>query len=136
MTPDRPPPRMRPRSPFEDRCWLEPREPPGAATRSIPDLNRGQQPSKRPHPAAPPRCPPYRTYLSPVQSHPHSIVLSYSTAKPQLQHPLATQQEQNLYQRSAISYIEPHLIPIHRHAQTRPPQQFNCQIRTQFSLTS
>src|SRR6266852_841387 len=83
MTPDRLPPRMRPHPPFADRYPQEPHEPPGAAMLNIPDLNRGEQPSKRTHPAAPPRSLSHRTYLSPVQSHPHSTVLSNSTSKPQ-----------------------------------------------------
>src|SRR5467141_1718403 len=81
MTPDRLPPRMRPRPPFGAPYPPSTRELPGAATLSIPELNRGQQPSTRPHPGAPPRSLSHRMYLSPVQSHPHSTVVSHSTAK-------------------------------------------------------
>src|SRR6267378_707712 len=82
MTPDRLPPRMRPRSPFEDHYPPSTHELPGAATRNNPPVNRGLRPSTRPHPEAPPSSLSHRTYLSPVQSHPHSTVLSHSTAKP------------------------------------------------------
>src|ERR1700731_4082427 len=136
MIPDQLPPRMRPRPPSADRYSPEPYEPPGAATLNIPDRNRGLQPSTGPHPAVPQRSLSHRTYLSPVQSHPHSTVLSHTTAKLQIRHVIATQQVGICVSDQPFPALNCSLFPSNGAHKFRGPEQFNCQIRTQFSPTS
>src|SRR6266480_3610340 len=134
MTPDRLPPRMRPRPPFEVRYPPSTHVLPGAATRNNLPVNGGQQPSTRPHPAAPPCSLWHRTYLSPIQSHPHSTVLSHSTAKPQtVCRGRPTRTESIL----ANGHFPRRAVPC-SHPSARKPcrsKQFYCQVSTYFSIT-
>src|SRR5258707_6112029 len=58
------------------------REPQQADMRNNPPVTRGLESSRQRQPEAPPRRPLNHMYLSPVQSRPHSTVLSYSAVQP------------------------------------------------------
>src|SRR6266513_3625811 len=81
MNPARWPRRMPPRPPFEGRYPASTHQPPEAATRNNPPVNRGPQPSRGNLLLAPRHSPLNHTYLLPVQSHPHSTVLPLLAAK-------------------------------------------------------
>src|SRR5207245_10824050 len=131
MTPDRLPPRMRPHPPFADRYSLEPHEPPGAATRNNLPVNHAQQPSPRPHPEAAPRSLSHRTYLSPVQSHPHSTVLSNSTQKPQNTARRCRPNKTKIrISERPFTALNCSLLASIGARKPRLPEQFNCQLCT------
>src|SRR5882762_3551947 len=125
MIPAQPLPRTYPPLLLEAR--LSPGIPPslGAATTNNPPLSHGSRLSRQPRPEAPLRCPSHRTYLSPMQSHPHSTVLPHSVGK----HPRGQPS-------SCPGYEQPPLFPIWHCMKNRHLEQFCCQTCNSFSLTS
>src|SRR6266480_2171024 len=122
MNPARWPRRMPPRPPFEGRYPASTHQPPEAATRNNPPVNRGPQPSRGNLLLAPRHSPLNHTYLLPVQSHPHSTVLPLLTAKLRQWQSAPASTDKSRASTRGVFGFRLILILIHRHDQFPPPQ--------------